>query len=584
MIDVLGLDRGHLTALHDADAGLPGLAALARPVPVLAADTTMEQVDRVFARHPEVPCVAVAHPTVPALRGLLERTRFDALMSGPFGYGRSLHARRELLDTAQWDALLLTPGTGVVEAASRAITRSPGFVHDPVLVATESGTAAVAMPALLAALARALAERALTDPLTGLANRAAFFGRVEESCRRSATQPGHQSAVVFFDLDGFKAVNDTWGHETGDELLVAVAAELRRVARPTDLAARLGGDEFAVCLDIDGGGTATGTAAAIAGRLHAAVSRVGRATPGGVRASAGVAVCAPGAAIDAGDLVRAADLAMYTTKRAGGDAASEPVLVHAAADVDPLQNSTIGAAAAAGELVLDYQPIVEMTTGRVVSLEALVRWRHPRLGLLAPGAFLPAVDRRGQLPDLDDWVLRTACREFATWSTDGPFLNVNVSPATLLAPGFLDQVLAAAGAGGLPPERLRIEVPEHLLVDQLDAVADTLSALRRAGVALTLDDVGAGDTSLRHLRDVDTDGIKIDRSYVAGAVDDVKDRALVQLLVAFADRTGLAVTAEGVETVEQRDLLTSMGCRYGQGWLFGRPGPLPAPSPRPTRD
>ncbi|MGY1722700.1 EAL domain-containing protein [Blastococcus sp. SYSU DS0533] len=589
MITHLRTVEDGLGALHpDTDAaGSVTLDSLARAVPVLPGTSSCEDLDRVFGRAHDAGCAVVTHPDVEGVVGLVERRRFEAFMSGPYGYGRSLYGRRGLADVAQWDALTLPASTTVVEASSRAITRDAEHVQDHVLVHGAGGIRAVPMPVLLSALARALAGQALRDPLTGLANRHAFFGRVEESCRRSATQPGHQTAVVYFDLDGFKLVNDDLGHDRGDALLREVAAALTEEARPADLVARLGGDEFAVCLDIDAaparrdGTPDTDIARSIAARMHQAVASISRSEglAQRVRVSAGLAVSA-GGSVDPAELVRAADLAMYTGKRDGGDQVTGPVLVTTAVDADPLVGTSVAEAVARGEFLLLYQPIVSLADGRLASVEALVRWQHPRLGLLTPDTFLASAARSGQLTDLDDWVLRTATREFAGWRGErGPgagcvALNVNVSTDRLLTPGLGAVLATATAAAGLDPALVRVEVPESLLVDQLHAAVGPLEELRAAGYKVTFDDVGAGGTSLRHLREVRADGLKIDRSYVQGILTDDRDRALVQLLVDFADGAGLVVTAEGVETDEHREALRAMGCRYAQGWLFSRAAPL----------
>ncbi|MGY1884179.1 putative bifunctional diguanylate cyclase/phosphodiesterase [Blastococcus sp. SYSU DS0753] len=589
MITHLTTVEDGLGALHpEGEAGETfTLGVLARAVPVLPGAGSCEELDRVFGRARDAGCAVIAHPDVDGVVGLVERSRFEALMSGAYGYGRSLYGRRRLSDVAQWDALTLPATTTVIEASSRAITRDPEHVQDHVLVLGADGVRAVPMPVLLSALARALAGQALRDPLTGLANRHAFFGRVEESCRRSATQPGHQTAVVYFDLDGFKLVNDDLGHDRGDALLRDVAAALTEAARPVDLVARLGGDEFAACLDIDtslarrDGAPDTDIAHSIAVRMHRAVAAISRddGVAQRVRVSAGLAVSA-GGSVDPGELVRAADLAMYTGKRNGGDHVSGPVLVTTAVDADPLAGTSVAQAVARGEFLLLYQPIVRLADGRLGSVEALVRWQHPRLGLLAPDAFLASAARSGQLTALDDWVLRTATREFAAWQREsGPeagcvALNVNVSTDRLLTPGLGTVLSDATGAAGLDPALVRVEVPESLLVDQLHAAVEPLEQLRAAGYKVTFDDVGAGGTSLRHLREVRADGLKIDRSYVQGILTDDRDRALVQLLVDFADGAGLVVTAEGVETEGHRAALQAMGCDYAQGWLFSRPAPL----------
>ncbi|WNV74224.1 EAL domain-containing protein [Geodermatophilus sp. DSM 44513] len=576
------------------------LGDLGHDVPVLPGSSTCEELDRVFGRARAAGCAVVTHPEIGGVVGLVERSRFEAMMSGPFGYGRSLYARRPLAAVAQWDALTLPSATPVTDASSRAITRAAEHVQDHVLVRTAGTVRAVSMPALLAAVARTLAGRALRDPLTGLANRSAFFGRVEESCRRTATRPGHRTVVVYLDLDGFKAVNDDLGHAGGDALLCQVAAALSAAARPADLVARLGGDEFAVCVDVetvvpDLADDVDGhPARVVAARLHEAVAALRRTGRAGspVRVSTGVSLCAAGG-VDAAELVRAADLAMYTGKREGGDRLTGPVTVTTSADADPLVGTSIRDAAARGELRLVYQPIVDLADGRLASLEALVRWRHPRLGLLTPDAFLYSAARAGQLVELDDWVLRTATREFAAWrrqhgeqAAGRVALNVNVSTDRLLAPGLRRVLVEAAGVAELDPGLVRVEVPEHLLVEQLAAAVEPLAEVRAAGFAVSFDDVGAGGTSLRHLREVAADGLKIDRSYVQGVLGDDRDRALVQLLVDFAVGTGMAVTAEGVETLAQRDALLAMGCRYGQGWLFARPAPLaelrPTAAPAPV--
>ncbi len=245
--------------------------------------------------------------------------------------------------------------------------------------------------------------------------------------------------------------------------------------------------------------------------------------------------------------------------------------------VDDAAATIVGGAAQRGELALVYQPIVGLDDGAPVAVEALVRWRHPRLGVLGPESFLPRLARDGELHLLDDWVLRTAVGEFAAWSaaTPGTGLHVNVSADRLLAGDGLGEALGAvADAGGLARGRLRVEVAEPVVLDSLDAVAPVLSSVRAAGCAVVVDDVGAAGTSPRHLAAVGAAGLKIDRSYVAGMLDSPRDRAVVRALVELGERAGVPVTAVGVETAEQAAALRDLGCAQGQGWLFGRPAPL----------
>jgi EAL domain-containing protein (putative c-di-GMP-specific phosphodiesterase class I) len=247
--------------------------------------------------------------------------------------------------------------------------------------------------------------------------------------------------------------------------------------------------------------------------------------------------------------------------------------------VDEPAVSAVGGAAGRGELSLAYQPIVGLADGGLVGVEALVRWRHPRLGLLGPESFLPRLARDDELPLLDDWVLRTATAEFGAWlaapgAPAGVRLAVNVSRARLRGPGLPDLLDDVVTAAGLDRSLVDLEVGEALLLDDLHAAADVLGPLVDAGFEVTVDDVGPGGTSARHLQTVCARGVKVDRSYVAGLADSGRDRAVVRALVERANGAGLVVTAVGVETVAQRTALREMGCPRGQGWLFGRPSSL----------
>ena len=247
--------------------------------------------------------------------------------------------------------------------------------------------------------------------------------------------------------------------------------------------------------------------------------------------------------------------------------------------VDEPAGSLVGRAAERGELSLAYQPIVGLPDGRPVAVEALVRWRHPRLGLLGPESFLPRLSRDAELHLLDDWVLRTATAEFGAWvrtagAPAGVGLAVNVSRARLSSPGLPDLLADAVAAAGLDRSLLDLEVGEALLLDDLHAAADVLGPLVAAGFGVTVDDVGAAGTSARHLQAARARGVKVDRSYVAGLADSGRDRTIVRGLVERANDAGLTVTAVGVETVAQREALLAMGCPRGQGWLFGRPSSL----------
>ena len=245
--------------------------------------------------------------------------------------------------------------------------------------------------------------------------------------------------------------------------------------------------------------------------------------------------------------------------------------------VDDAPATLVGGAAQKGELALVYQSIVALADGAPVAVEALVRWRHPRLGVLGPESFLPRLARDGELHVLDDWALHTAVTEFAAWpgAAPGTGLDVNVSGDRLLAAEGLGESLGrVADAAGLARDRVRVEVAEAVVLDSLDAVVPVLAGVRAAGSAVLVDDAGAAGASPRHLAAVGAAGLKIDRSYVAGLLDSPRDRAVVRALIALGERTGIPVTAVGVETAEQAAALRDMGCAQGQGWLFGRPAPL----------
>ncbi len=259
-------------------------------------------------------------------------------------------------------------------------------------------------------------------------------------------------------------------------------------------------------------------------------------------------------------------------RRAGATERDNPAM-----QLDDAAVTLVGGAAQRGELALVYQPIVALADEAPVALEALVRWRHPRLGLLGPESFLPRLARDGELHLLDDWVLHTAVTEFAAWSgaAAGTGLDVNVSGDRLLGPDGLGEAIGrAADTAGLGRERMRVEVAEPVVLDSLDAVVPVLAGVRAAGAAVVVDDVGAAGTSPRHLAAVGAAALKIDRSYVAGMLDSPRDRAVVSSLIELGARAGVTVTAVGVETAEQAAALRDMGCAQAQGWLFGRPGPL----------
>ncbi|MDA0181315.1 EAL domain-containing protein [Solirubrobacter phytolaccae] len=421
----------------------------------------------------------------------------------------------------------------------------------------------IALTALLALLDRAgrrrvrdeeLQRLAFADPLTGLPNRALFEERIAQVLERR-----EPAVVAFLDLDDFKRVNDSLGHAAGDRLLEICGERLRHALRATDTVARLGGDEFAVlALDVvDPQSLVDRLFAALAAPVMLEGKRLH------LRASIGIA------ATDSGDeLLRNADLAMYAAKGAGTNrfaVYTADMHVHALARLDGREQ--LERAIEKEELVLHYQPIVDLDLGRVAGFEALVRWQHPTRGLLGPGEFIPLAEETGLIVPLGRWVLREACRTATAWA-GAPYLSVNVASAQLEQEGFVEEVACALRDASLVSSRLVLEVTESSLVGEDSA--ERLQALRKLGIRLAIDDFGTGYSSLSYLRRFPMDVLKIDRSFTQEACE---DGALLQAIVAMGESLGLVLVPEGIESEEQADELRALGCRLGQGFLFGRPVP-----------
>jgi len=449
-----------------------------------------------------------------------------------------------------------------VETLSRAVAGLDGRVHE-VQTSTRDVTARVDAE-------RRLARLSLTDALTGLANRAALVQHLED--RLSS---GGEVALLFLDLDRFKVVNDSLGHSAGDELLRVVAGRLAGTCRDDDLVARLGGDEFVV--------VAAGLNEAAAVHLADRVQQVLAApvSVGGhelvVSASVGIVVGDP-ARVLAEELLRDADVSMYRAKARGrGQAVVWTEEISDAAVARLAVERDLRAALASGGLEVYFQPQVHLATGRVVGVEALVRWQHPVRGLLLPGAFLDVADDSGLVVDLGRQVLTVAARQVAAWRALPGYgaleLSVNVSAQELRRPGSSAGTLEVLQRAGLPLDALTVEVLESVLLDAEGAVAAALAEHAEAGIRLALDDFGTGSSSLLHLRHVPVGVgvVKVDRVFVAGLGSSRRDEAIVRALRSLTADLGLACVAEGVETQDQREWLTAEGVALAQGFLLHRP-------------
>jgi len=419
-----------------------------------------------------------------------------------------------------------------------------------------------------------LQHLALHDPLTGLGNRL----RLQEALHAQTTLPasaaGAVLGLIFIDLDGFKTINDTLGHECGDELLRAMAARLQGMLRREDMAVRLGGDEFVVLLQQPGNAA---SALQLAQKLLDAIARPVTLVPQVVcvTASAGVALW-PEHVGTPEALLKAADAAMYVAKARGRNrAAVYDRSQTEEADEQLRIEQGLRLAMQRGELCLHWQPVVEMDSGRILGAEALLRWQHPQLGSVSPNRFIPLAESTGLIVPMGAWVLEQACAQAAAWRAAGLGelrVAVNVSVRQFEQADIVGQVREALARHALPPDCLEIEVTESLFANTL-ALRHLLDALRELGVRVALDDFGTGYSSLAQLKTLPLDRLKIDRSFVADLERDANSCAIVQTIITLAMSLRLALTAEGVETEAQRQFLQTMGAGEGQGWLFHRAMP-----------
>jgi diguanylate cyclase (GGDEF)-like protein len=424
-----------------------------------------------------------------------------------------------------------------------------------------------------ARLVEAVRHQSLHDALTSLPNRVLFADRLEQALRTSARTGG--AAVLFCDLDRFKQVNDVLGHAAGDELLRQVAARLRGALRPGDTVGRLSGDEFAVLLP---GVTDEAAADEVARRVVGCFDEPFRIEGRQLRVTTSVGVAVHVGPDGRGDwLLRAADTAMYTAKRRGRNQIAYTEGGSALGAVGPSLEEELGEAVEGEQLRLVFQPVVDVAAEQVVGAEALLRWEHPRLGLLAPGSFVPLAEENGLIGSLDLWALRAACHEAARWpvrpGTVGPHVAVNLSGRTLGDPGLVEAVRTALVDSGLSAERLQLEVVESRSLGDLPGVVDRLAAIRHLGVRVALDDFGTGFSTLSWLQRLPVDRIKVDRSFTAQLPADRASEALLRGMVALGGELGVEVVAEGVETAEQLATIRAAGCHLVQGYLLGRPMP-----------
>jgi diguanylate cyclase (GGDEF)-like protein len=415
-------------------------------------------------------------------------------------------------------------------------------------------------------------HQAFHDSLTGLPNRLLLMDRLGHALARAA-RAASRVAVLFVDLDAFKNVNDSLGHVAGDEVLRDAAGRLLECVRSADTAARFGGDEFVVLLEDVDEATVAHAANRILDAMNEPFEILGREVL--IGASIGIAVGSD----EADDLLRNADLALYRAKAKGKGQKQvfEPEMHVAVVERMELEEA-LAKALRGAELMLHYQPILDLTSRRLIGVEALVRWRHRTRGLLLPGEFVPIAEDSRLMAPLGRWVLESACRQASEWRARHPaarnlVLSVNFSSAQFNEPSLLAQVSQALSETGLPPERLVLELTETAFLRDPESVADRMTELTQLGVQLAVDDFGTGNASLRHLARFPVDMLKVDRSFVKRIGIDRRQTAIAGSIIGLGESLEMTVVAEGIETADQVAQLVALGCDFGQGFHLGQPVP-----------
>ena len=583
---VVGLDtpggrrwlRVNATARSDSPAALVAVADVTAQHEAAAALAAAEDRFRLATRHAPIGVAIVALDGV-----LLEANDAFCRLLG-YGHGELTgltfqaltHPEDLAIDVAHVE-MLLAGGAETYQMVKRYLTRSGAPIWAQLTVALARDAAG--RPAyFLSMVEDVTAERDATealvhhtahDELTGLANRATLLAATGEALHRAL--PGDRPvALLLCDLDHFKLVNDSRGHEAGDAVLVETAERLRASIRDGDLVARLGGDEFAVlCHAVP----SREHAERLAQRLIDDVTRpMQNAHNVSMTASIGIALADPG--MTAAELLRNADAALYRAKEGGRDrhALFVPELIERATRRLGLEHD-LREAMRAEALFLDYQPVRRLGDGSIAAYEALVRWQHPQRGVLAPDSFLPVAEASDLVLEIDRYVLLRACSDAAGWGgADAPNVSVNISARHVgrgLLPGLVARALSRSG---LEPHRLTLELTETALLGVTPTATSELDTLVHLGVRLAIDDFGTGYSSLTHLVDVPASYVKIDRSFVGRMTGSHASTAIVEAVVSLCRALHIDVVAEGIEDEDQRRMLSRLGCSYGQGYLLGRPG------------
>jgi len=465
-----------------------------------------------------------------------------------------LHRIEELLETAETTEMLVDSGDGrTIHVVTQPLSHG-GWVttHEDITKQKEAEAQ--------------IEHMAHHDALTGLPNRLLFQAQLEHALRWRGR--AGQVAVLFIDLDNFKNINDTLGHQVGDTLLKTVAARLEECVRGGDVVARLGGDEFVIVQTevespTDAANLAIRVREAILDSCEIANHNIV------VDASIGIAV-SPDDGTDSQELIKNADLALFGAKASGRgtyrffeQAMDQRMLERHELELE-LRKALVN-----GEFEVHFQPLVNLDTDKIGCCEALLRWKHPARGYIPPDRFIYLAEETGLITRIGDWVIRTACHEAAKWPQD-VMLAVNVSPVQFRSPNFVDVVTHTLASSGLAPERLELEITEAILLENTDATLATLAQFHRLGVHIAMDDFGTGYSSLSYLQKFPFDKIKIDGSFIQGLADSDESAAIVRAVAGLAKSFHMTTTAEGVETDEQLRIVRELGCTEMQGHLFAK--------------
>ncbi len=416
---------------------------------------------------------------------------------------------------------------------------------------------------------------ALHDFLTHLPNRALFIDRLDMAIQRSKRHPEIYFSILFLDLDQFKQINDTKGHSAGDELLIQVAQRLSNCVRASDTVARLGGDEFIIlqeCVDDDA------TEFLSANRILNEFKSPLFVDGDNVYISVSIGILPDISGYEnSNDVLRDADIAMYHAKESGKARFEvfDPIMRTQAIQRVMIENE-LRYAIEFKEFKLQYQPIYSLKTDQIMGFEALIRWHNPRMGLVPPGVFIPVAEETGSIIEIGDWVLTEACRQMKKWHDRFPSwnslsVNVNISGRQFAQPDFVEKLKKNLSDIGLNPTALKLEITESVLLNSQQTESELFSSLRDMGVHLQIDDFGTGYSSLSYIQHIPVDVIKIDRSFIQELGNGKKFVELIHAIIRMAHSLGMETTAEGIETLDQRDVLKSMGCNYGQGFLMSKP-------------